>query len=101
MNDPNGLLYFKGKNHLFYQHNPFENKWGHMSWGHAVSKVLVHWEHLPIAIREENGIMIFSGSAVMDDNNTSGLAEKSGQVLMVTIYSRHLIPDTAKPDDYH
>ncbi len=100
MNDPNGLLYFEGKYHLFYQYNPFGNVWGHMSWGHAVSKDLVHWDHLPLAIREENGIMIFSGSAVGDENNTSGFSEKSGQVPMVAIYSGHFIPDTSRPDDY-
>jgi fructan beta-fructosidase len=65
MNDPNGPLYYKGEYHLFYQHNPFGNEWGHMSWGHAVSDDLVHWKRLPVAILEENGIMIFSGSNVV------------------------------------
>jgi fructan beta-fructosidase len=100
MNDPNGLVYFEGNYHLYYQYNPFGNVWGHMSWGHAVSKDLLHWEHLPLAIREENGIMIFSGSAVRDENNGSGFAEKPGQVPMVAIYSGHFIPDTSKRDDY-
>ena len=61
-NDPNGLVYFKNQYHLFYQHNPFGNVWGHMTWAHATSKDLVHWKHLPIAIPEENGVMIFSGT---------------------------------------
>jgi len=88
MNDPNGLVYFDGEYHLFYQHNPFGNVWGHMSWGHAVSRDLIHWEHLPVAIPEENGIMIFSGSAVVDSNNTSGFG-KAGQIPLVAIYTGH------------
>lgn len=98
-NDPNGLVYFRGEYHLFYQYNPFGNRWGHMSWGHAVSKDLVHWEHLPLAIPEEGDIMIFSGSCVVDEHNTSGFA-KPGETAMVAIYTAHLIADPAKPDDY-
>ncbi len=75
MNDPNGLCFYDDEYHLFYQHNPFENKFGHLSWGHAVSRDLVHWEHLPVAITEEDDIMIFSGSIVIDHNNTSGLGK--------------------------
>lgn len=89
MNDPNGLVYKNGLYHLFFQHNPFGNVWGHMSWGHAISKDLIHWDELPVAIAEENGIMIFSGSAVLDKNNTSGFANaKNGQPL-VAIYTGH------------
>lgn len=87
-NDPNGLVYNNGEYHIFYQNNPFENKWGHMTWGHAVSKDLVHWQHLPAAIKEENGIMIFSGSCVVDKNNTSGLGKK-GVAPMIAIYTGH------------
>ena len=74
INDPNGLVYLDGEYHLFYQYNPFGNTWGHMSWGHAVSKDLVHWKELPVALAEEGEVMIFSGSAVIDYENTSGFA---------------------------
>jgi fructan beta-fructosidase len=88
MNDPNGLVYYAGEYHLFYQYNPFGIKWGHMSWGHAVSPDLVHWRHLPVAIPEENGVMAFSGSAVVDWNNTSGFG-RAGKPPLVAIYAGH------------
>jgi fructan beta-fructosidase len=88
MNDPNGLLYFDGEYHLFFQYNPFGAKWGHMSWGHAVSRDLVRWEHLPVAIPEGGGVMAFSGSAVVDWNNTSGFG-RDGTPPLVAIYTGH------------
>lgn len=88
-NDPNGLVYNNGLYHLFYQYNPFENVWGHMTWAHATSKDLIHWKNLPVAIKEENGIMIFSGSCVVDENNTSGFS-KNGKIPMVAIYTGHI-----------
>lgn len=86
MNDPNGLVYYDGEYHLFYQYNPFGDKWGHMSWGHAVSPDMVHWKHLPLALAEANGVMIFSGSAVVDWNNTSGFGQ-DGKPPMIAIYT--------------
>lgn len=88
MNDPNGLVYHKGEYHLFYQYNPYGDRWGHMSWGHAVSKDLMHWEHLQVALYEENNVMIFSGSAVVDHNNTSGFGTQENPP-MVAIYTGH------------
>jgi fructan beta-fructosidase len=91
MNDPNGLVYYKGEYHLFYQHNPFGETWGHMSWGHAVSRDMLHWEHLPVALSEENGVMIFSGSAVVDARNSSGLCHADGDdhSCLIAIYTGH------------
>lgn len=86
VNDPNGLVYYKGEYHLFYQHNPLGNDWGNMSWGHAVSKDLVHWTELPVAIPFTPDEGVFSGSVVIDEQNTSGLG-KPGRPAMVAIYT--------------
>jgi len=93
INDPNGMVWHDGEYHLFYQYNPFGDTWGHMSWGHAVSRDLLRWQHLPVALAEEDGVMIFSGSAVVDWNNTSGLG-LGGKPPLVAIYTGH---HTAKP----
>ena len=88
MNDPNGLLYYKGEYHLFFQHNPKENIWGNMSWGHAVSSDLYSWEELPVAIPCTDEVGIFSGSAVIDYENTSGFGSKENPA-MVAVYTEH------------
>ncbi|WP_394340707.1 MULTISPECIES: DUF4980 domain-containing protein [Parabacteroides] len=85
-NDPNGLLYYDGEYHLFYQHNPYEREWGNMHWGHAVSKDLIHWEELPVALYPDEHGTMFSGSAVIDYNNTAGF-NKGNTPAMVAIYT--------------
>ena len=78
INDPNGLIFHGGYYHLFFQHNPQENNWGHMSWGHAKSKDLINWEELPVAIPEQPDHAIFSGSAVFDEANNRLVAFYTG-----------------------
>ena len=79
INDPNGPIFLNGQYQMFFQLNPFGDEWGHMSWGHAMSPDLIHWKQLPVALKEENGIGIFSGSTVEDRENTSGLCGTAGQ----------------------
>jgi fructan beta-fructosidase len=96
MNDPNGLVFYEGEYHLFYQHHPFDLQWGPMHWGHAVSRDLLHWEHLPIALAPDEHGTIFSGCAVVDENDTSGFF--GGGKGLVAIFTQHAErPDTAEP----
>ena len=96
MNDPNGLVYYGGEYHLFYQHNPFSNDWGHMSWGHAVSPDLLRWTDLPVALRESapeadsSQTMIFSGSIVVDTTNRQGLCPPGTPDCLVAFYTSHV-----------
>lgn len=85
MNDPNGMVFLNGKYHLFFQHNPDSTVWGPMHWGHAISTDLVHWAEQPIALYPDSLGAIFSGSAVVDENNTSGF----GKNALVAIYTYH------------
>ncbi|WP_407669068.1 glycoside hydrolase family 32 protein [Paraburkholderia diazotrophica] len=86
MNDPNGLVYYKGLYHLFYQYNPHGNFWGDMSWGHATSRDLVHWEEQAVAMRANRTEEVFSGSVVADTRNTSGLGTANAPPL-VALYT--------------
>lgn len=86
INDPNGLIYLDGEYHLFYQHNPFERDWENMHWGHAVSKDLIHWTELPVALFPDHLGTIFSGSAVIDYQNTAGF-NKGDTPAMVAIFT--------------
>jgi fructan beta-fructosidase len=88
MNDPNGLVYYNKEYHLFYQYYPDSTVWGPMHWGHAVSRDMIHWKHLPIAVYPDSLGYIFSGSAVVDSTNTSGFGTDSIPP-MVTIFTIH------------
>ncbi|MBA4411297.1 MAG: glycoside hydrolase family 32 protein [Bacteroidota bacterium] len=88
MNDPNGMVYYAGEYHLFYQYYPDSTVWGPMHWGHAVSKDLIHWEHLPIALYPDSIGYIFSGSAVVDWKNTTGFGSVENPPL-VAIFTYH------------
>ncbi len=90
MNDPNGMVYANGEYHLFYQYYPNATVWGPMHWGHAVSKDLVHWENLPIALYPDKLGLIFSGSAVLDKTNSSGFGTKKDPPL-VAMFTYHLM----------
>lgn len=88
MNDPNGMFYYKGKYHLYFQYHPKSNVWGPMHWGHAISKDLINWEEQPIALYPDELGTIFSGSVVVDHNNTSGFGTPETPPI-IAIYTNH------------
>lgn len=87
MNDPNGLVYHDGEYHLFYQYHPDSLVWGPMHWGHAVSRNLCDWQHLPVALTPDDHGMCFSGSALVDRHDVSGLFD--GGEGLVAFYTAH------------
>jgi len=88
MNDPNGMFLLDGVYHIFYQHHPYSTVWGPMHWGHATSRDLIHWEHQPIALYPDSLGTIFSGSIVIDKENSSGLGV-NGAVPIIAIFTQH------------
>lgn len=102
VNDPNGLVFIDGQWHLFAQHNPVAPVWGPMHWAHAVSGDLLHWEHLPIALAPDQLGMIFSGSAVLDTQNSSGFAigQRPPLVAMYTSHGECEEQSIAYSEDY-
>ncbi len=88
MNDPNGMVYYQGTYHLFFQYYPNGTTWGPMHWGHTTSKDMVYWQEQPIALYPDNLGLIFSGSVVVDTDNTSGFG-RNGQVPLVAIFTHH------------
>ena len=96
MNDPNGLVFYKDKYHLFYQHNPYSCEWDSMHWGHAVSDDLIHWEHLPIALAPDVNGDIFSGSCFVDKKNVSGFGTEDSPALLAFYTSHH--PETMREE---
>ena len=97
MNDPNGLVFFDGEYHLFYQYHPHSTVWGPMHWGHAISTDLVHWQHLPTALYPDERGMIFSGSAVIDWNNTAGFGKEA--MIAIFTYNNHTYDNKNRVED--
>lgn len=83
INDPNGLVYYNGQYHMFFQHNPVDCKWENMHWGHAVSNDLIHWEEKDIVFYPDEDGTVFSGSAIVDWKNVTGLKQNENDVILI------------------
>ena len=99
INDPNGLIYLNGVYHMFYQHNPCSSEWENMHWGHATSPDLIHWTEQPIALYPDDSGMMFSGSAILDKENITGLGSKENPPALLYYtatnpFSQHLAYST-------
>ncbi|WP_026617525.1 GH32 C-terminal domain-containing protein [Ensifer aridi] len=100
INDPNGLFYLDGVYHMFFQYNPEGSQWGNMSWGHATSTDLVNWTEHEVALPYSAEQQIFSGSIVVDYNNTSGFGYgPNGEPPVVAIYTANIPPQNGEPQD--
>jgi sucrose-6-phosphate hydrolase SacC (GH32 family) len=99
-NDPNGLLWYQGEYHLFFQHNPFDTKWGNMTWGHAISPDLVHWRQMENALLPDQMGTMFSGSGIVDTANTAGLQKGSEKTLVVFYTAAGGTSDESKGQPY-
>lgn len=100
MNDPNGMFYYEGKYHLFYQYFPDSTVWGPMHWGHAESTDLLHWKHLPIALFPDSIGYIFSGGAVVDSNNTSNFGTDENPPIVATFTHHNIEGEKAGTNDF-
>ncbi|WP_319536541.1 glycoside hydrolase family 32 protein [uncultured Vibrio sp.] len=99
INDPNGLVYSNGSWHLFYQFHPMNTVWGPMHWGHAVSTDLVNWNHYPIAIAPDKLGHMFSGSAIVDKSNASGLFQQESEANLIAYYTASMPRHDICPED--
>ena len=94
LNDPNGLCFYQGTYHLFYQHNPAAVHWGPMHWGHATGTDLIHWQEQPIALYPDESGTMFSGCAVVDEQNLTGLGVDPASPPLLFFYRKALHPES-------
>lgn len=100
MNDPNGMFYYQGKYHLFYQYYPDSTVWGPMHWAHAESEDMINWKHLPIGLYPDSLGYIFSGGAVVDNNNTSQLGNEDTPPIVATFTHHNMEGEKAGTNDF-